>query len=111
MPMGGRSASGRARLLPSPIGLVTEFEVRLPGLGGAAHSNYSLRTSILGVTLAGSSTSPIGLGGSLALPKNLLRKQAFTNLLHKGQVRIKFIVHLFLFGKSTRFYWRQRAGQ
>ncbi len=33
----GRSASGRARLLPSPIGLVAEFEVRLPGSEGASH--------------------------------------------------------------------------
>ncbi len=58
-PAGGRGSCGRARLLPSPIGLVAAFEARLPGSGGASHSSYLLATFILGVTLAGSSTSPI----------------------------------------------------
>ena len=52
--MSGQSFhSARARPPPSPIGILTELEVRLPDSGGAWHSHYSLRTSILGVALAG----------------------------------------------------------
>ncbi len=49
---GRRGACGRARLLPSPLGIVTELEVRLPDSGGTSHSYDLLRTSILGVALA-----------------------------------------------------------
>jgi len=67
------------------------MDVRADALGtvawlgrGRALLFHSLRTSILGVTLARSSTSPIGLGGNLAPSENLLRKQAFTSLLYRG---------------------------
>ena len=45
---------------------------------GLALLLYSLRTSILGVTLAGSIAIPIGLGRSLALPLWLRPKAALS---------------------------------
>ena len=62
---GGRGTCGRARLPPSPIGIMTEFKVRLPSHSHlfASHFRSWHRSGWY------SSTIPIGLGGSLALPK------------------------------------------